>query len=431
MRKKRTNKKYISKNITFILTGLGVICVVLGLTTLFINKNMDSKVLKDTPKEDSLNSSKNEEKSTNEKTTEKEYKITALGNLIVHDSQLKGAKTSNNSYNFDKSFEYISQDLKNSDLSIGIVEGSFSGGTPSGYPYFNMPDEFLDSCKNSGLDLITFATNHTIDKGSTGFNRSLDKIKEKDLIPVGVRKDSSSPNYVVYEIDGHKVGFFGYTYKTDSNGGESINGISIPAAISNLINTFSYNNLSKFNSEVNTIIKNMKSEGVEFIFSSIHWGDEYKTKENSSQKEMAKILSENGVDVILGGHPHVIQPYETIKNSNGKETLVFYSQGNTLSNQCYEELQNALTEDGLMLEFNLGVKNNKLYLKDYTVIPTWVYREKSSNGTLTHRIIPVEKGLKNKEAFNLTDEAITRLNRSLNDTESILGKGKIGSQQFN
>lgn len=439
MRRKRYTKRLFSKNIRFIMVGLGLICIVLGLTTFFISNKLDTSNLKDNKTESSKDNSEKNSKDnseTKEQTNDKDlpekvYKITSLGNLIVHDSQIKGAKTINNSYNFDKSFEYINTNLKNSDLAIGIIEGSFGGGSPSGYPYFNMPDEFLDSCKNSGLDLVTFATNHTIDKGASGFNRSLDKIKEKNLIPIGVRKDSSTPNYTVYEIDGHKIGFFAYTYKTDANGGESINGISIPSSIKNLINTFSYNRLDKFNSEVNSIIKSMKSEDVEFIFSSIHWGEEYKTTENNSQREMAKILSENGVDVILGGHPHVIQPYETIKNSNGKDTLVFYSQGNSLSNQCYEELRNALTEDGLMLEFNLSVKDNKLYLKSYTVIPTWVYREKNSNGTLTHRIIPVEKALKDPKAFNLTNESVTRINRSLNDTEKILGKGKIGSQQFN
>ncbi|MGL4875355.1 MAG: CapA family protein, partial [Clostridium sp.] len=356
-----------------------------------------------------------------------EFNITSLGNLIVHQSQINGAKTSSGNYNFDKSFEYISPLLKNDSLSLGIVEGSFAGGTPSGYPLFNIPDSFLSSLKTSGLDVINFATNHSIDKGISGFKRSLSKISENKFKTIGVRKDTSSPKYLVYDLNGYKVGFFAYTFRTAANNGNSINSIPLSSELAPLINSFDYNNLSGFDKDVKSIVSDMQKEGVQFIISSVHFGNEYNTNQNNYQKEMAKILNNNNVDVILGGHPHVIQPYETLKNKLGKETLVFYSQGNTLSNQCYEEIGNYNTEDGIIVSLTLGVKNEKLYLKNYNIIPTWVYREKNENGTFTHKIIPVIDALNSPDNFNLSNDIITKLNNSLNRTKNIVSSNKLSS----
>ncbi|MGL5416101.1 MAG: CapA family protein [Clostridium sp.] len=419
--RKRKNKNLIPFSI-----GTLLILIMVSLAYFSFDDKINKKGLAQIeatakPKTKSLMS----ENSTNEDT--KEYTITSLGNLIVHQSQINGAKNASGSYNFDKSFEYVAPLLQEDSLSVGIVEGSFAGGTPTGYPLFNIPDEFLLSLKSSGLDVINFATNHSIDKGISGFKRSLDKISEANLETIGARKTTNSPKYLTYNLDGHKVGFFAYTFRTAGNNGNSINSIPLSAELAPLINSFSYNNLSSFNEEVKDIISNMKKDGVEFIISSIHWGDEYKTNYNNLQKEMAKMLNTNGVDVILGGHPHVIQPYETLKSESGKETLVFYSQGNNLSNQCYEELQDYNTEDGLIVSLRLGTKNNKLYLKNYDVIPTWVYRRPNSNGTLTHQIIPVIDGINSPKEFNLSQDIVIKLNNSLNRTQKIVGTKDLSS----
>lgn len=423
----KDNKFKNKKNLLAISLGFLILGVLFISSYTVIAKIIDDKFETSLSKIEATNAPSNEPKNIEE---EKEFKITSLGNLIVHDAQLRGAKTGD-TFNFDKSFEYISPLLKSSDLSLGIIEGSFSGENYSGYPLFNIPDEFLASCSNAGLDLITFATNHSIDKGIKGFKRGIMKIKENNMLPIGARESINEKNYTVYELDGHKIGFFAYTFKTDGNNGESINSIPLSSDLSPLINTFNYNKINKMESEVKEIISSMKSESVEFIFSSIHWGTEYETWANNSQKEITNMLNNNGVDVLLGGHPHVIQPYETLINKNGHKTLVIYSQGNTLSNQCTEEIGIAKSEDGTIFSFTLGLKDNKLFLKSYEVIPTWVYREPNSNGTLTHRIVPVKEALESPTSFNISKDSISRLNRSLNDTKSILGENKLYSQQFN
>ena len=175
----------------------------------------------------------------------------------------------------------------------------------------------------------------------------------------------------------------------------------------------------------------MKSNGAEFIILGVHWGEEYQTYASDTQKQMAKRISELGVDIILGSHPHVIQPYETIVNSSGKKVFVTYSQGNFISNQRYEELGDARTEDGVIINFKLDVdENNKLYLREYEVIPTWVHRSLKDDGTYSHKVIPVTEALNNLEQFGITADERYRLERSLDSTNSILGNDSLGQKEF-
>lgn len=357
---------------------------------------------------------------------EKEYTISSVGNLLAHEKQIDGAKDGS-TYNFDNSFKYIDDYIKPSDMAVGVVEGSFKGGTPSGYPLFNIPDDFLTSLKTSGFDVINLSTNHIIDHGVSGFNRSLDIVDEKDLTALGVRDDVNDPNYTIYEIDGHKVGMFAYTYKTQ---GENINGIPIPDQLKPLVNSFNYQKLDLMYSQIDTMLKSMKAEGVEFTIASFHWGEEYITSENNSQREIANKMNEMGIDIVLGNHPHVVQPYEVI-NKNGKSTFVSYGQGNILSNQCYEELGNRLTEDGTLIQFKLGVnKEDDLYLKGYEVIPTWVHRYQREDSLYNHVIIPVQDALKSPDKFDLSSEYLNRAKQSLKDTTSIIGAENLGYKEF-
>lgn len=358
---------------------------------------------------------------------EKIYTITSVGNMMTHDAQIAGAKTKDGGYNFDKSFQYVKSYIKNSNLSIGVFEGNVSGGKPEGYPTFNSPEAFLKSLKNVGFNVINYASNHVIDQGTKGVKSTISKGNENGLLNLGVKKSSSDKNYLIYNMDGHKIGLFSYTYRTGPN---SINSIPIPKDVNPLINSFSYDNLDGLYKNVENSIKDMKKNGVQFIIGSFHWGDEYSTKVNKIQKKIAKKMNELGVDIILGSHPHVIEPYEIIKNDSGHSTFVIYSQGNFLSNQCYEEIHNYLTEDGLLLKFSLGLKNDKLYLKDYTIIPTWVYREPKGNNLFTHKIIPLNEIVNNKDKFNLPEKSYNRALNSLENTKNILGENSLGTKSF-
>lgn len=403
------SKKYLtSRNFIFLF---GII-IILGLSVYGVY-NIFYK-----------NKTKNFEVKLNK--NEKLYTITSVGNMMTHDAQIAGAKKDDGTYSFDKSFEYVKNYIKDSNLSIGVFEGNVNGGKPEGYPTFNSPNEFLEALKNTGFDVINYASNHVIDQGTKGLKSTMKKSTNDGLINLGVKANKGDKNYIIYDIDGHKVGLFAYTYRTGAN---SINSITIPNEIKPLVNSFSYDDLPSLYKSVQSSIDDMKKEGVEFIIGSFHWGDEYSTKVNKSQKEIANKMNEMGVDIILGSHPHVIEPYEIITNNN-HSTFVIYSQGNFLSNQCYEEIKNSLTEDGLLIRFTLGLKNNKLYLDKYTIIPTWVYRRPKGKGLYTHTIIPVEDAIKDKTKFNLPDNAYIRAERSLNSTKDILGNDFVGTKSF-
>ena len=347
--------------------------------------------------------------------------IISLGNLIIHQSQIDGAKQEN-SYDFSPSFQYIKKMILDSDISMGILEGALAGCEPSGYPFFNSPDEVVDALKDTGIDIINYANNHIYDYEDVGLQRTIDVTKEKGLDVLGVKSTEKEKNYLVKEVNGIKIGFLAYVFETSMiNGHKTINSNILSTYSENLINTFNYNDLESFYKKIENEISAMKSEGVEFIITSMHWGEEYNTYIEASQNEIAKRLNKLGVDIILGGHPHVIQPYEIMRNESGHSTFVIYSQGNSLSNQSEQEIGVAESEDGIMIKFTLEKKDGNVSLKEYKIIPTWVYKEEKVNGTYYHKIIPVEEALADPKKYGISSDVYERVETSLNRTKGILG----------
>ena len=347
--------------------------------------------------------------------------IISLGNLIIHQSQIDGAKQEN-SYDFSPSFQYIKKMILDSDISMGILEGALAGCEPSGYPFFNSPDEVVDALKDTGIDIINYANNHIYDYEDVGLQRTIDVTKEKGLDVLGVKSTEKEKNYLVKEVNGIKIGFLAYVFETSMiNGHKTINSNILSTYSENLINTFNYNDLESFYKKIENEISAMKSEGVEFIITSMHWGEEYNTYIEASQNEIAKRLNKLGVDIILGGHPHVIQPYEIMRNESGNSTFVIYSQGNSLSNQSEQEIGVAESEDGIMIKFTLEKKDGNVSLKEYKIIPTWVYKEEKVNGTYYHKIIPVEEALADPKKYGISSDVYERVETSLNRTKGILG----------
>ena len=347
--------------------------------------------------------------------------IVSLGNLIIHQSQINGAKNENG-YDFSPSFQYIKEMVSEADISLGILEGALAGGEPTGYPIFNSPDEVIDSLRDTGIDVVNYANNHIYDYDDEGLQRTIEITKEKGLDVLGIKSTEEEKSYLVKEVDGVKIGFASYVFETETiNGYKTINSNPVSINSENLINTFNYNDLESFYNRIASEISAMKAEGVEFIIASMHWGEEYNTYTEATQNEIAKKLNELGVDIILGGHPHVIQPYEIICNESGHSTFVIYSQGNSLSNQSEQEIGVAESEDGIMIKFTLEKKDGRVSLKEYNIIPTWVYKEEKGDGTYYHKIIPVEEALANPEGYGINSDVYARLENSLNRTKSILG----------
>jgi poly-gamma-glutamate capsule biosynthesis protein CapA/YwtB (metallophosphatase superfamily) len=355
--------------------------------------------------------------------------ISAVGDIMVHNSQLNAQYDINsNKYNFYNNFKYINDDIKKSDLSIANLETTLSGEENgySGYPRFNSPDSLAHALKKSGFDLISIVNNHTLDYGVQGFKRTIEVLEKNKLNPLGVKNHLDDKRYEIKDIKGVKVGIIAYTYETPPiNGSKTINNIKIPDEIKDTINTFNPNNLTYEVPKIQREIQNMKNDGAELIVFVIHWGNEYNLKPNYSQKVLAKFLANSGVDIILGSHPHVIQPIDIIKSNNSShKTLVVYSMGNFLSNQRFEMTGSTYTENGVIL--NIEVKKDlttkKVSINKVSYKPTWVHKYYNKDeDKIVYEIIPVLECLKNYGKYKIYDPEIqTRIQKSFKNTNRVI-----------
>lgn len=435
---KRKTAKKVRK-----ITSMVVMISIIIFTGYFAAKFVNSKeAAKDNLDKDKVvenkgnNSNNNNSNSDNNKVDETNtIKISSLGNIIFHDKQLKSAET-NAGYDFAESFKYVKDILKDSDLSVAVLETTLQGnGNYSGFPLFNSPDEVLTALKDSGINMLNLGTNHIWDGGIDALKRTVKVTREQGLGVSGVRESTNEPKYEIIDINGQKIGMISYVFETGIVGGSStINSIPISESSKALLNTFRYDKLDEFYSDLQGNLNAMKSEGADFTMVAMHWGEEYDNEPSDHQVEIAKQLNEMGIDIVLGNHPHVIQPYEIMTNSQGEKTFVIYAQGNNLSNQCFEELNDSIneagrTEDGYMVNFELAVDDTGLSIKEYEVIPLWMYREQRADGLYTHRMIPLGKAAGDDVVIPASSGESSAV-ASLRRTEEVLGKDKIGTFEF-
>lgn len=407
--KRRTRRQYaiIRRNLFLAFCAFCLVCVIAlaGFVYHTINKP-DDKVLKGN---DSSSSQLKTEESTDKQNSNTDDKpglsliqpdtyatVLSIGDIMVHQPQLEGAKTSNG-YDFSDFFKVISPYYKNADLTIGNLELTFGGkesGSFKGYPSFNTPDELADAMKNAGINMLMTSNNHSNDTGFFGLKRTAKVLKEKGLEFTGTKETTSDPSYLVKEVNGIKIGIVNFTYETpgDDPNRKYLNGGAIKQEANDYINTFSYQRIEKFYDEAESVIAGMKKNGAEFITFYMHWGEEYQLTANNWQKNIAQRLSNMGVDIIIGGHPHVVQPVELIHAEGSDHTTVcIYSLGNAVSNQRRELISSARkghTEDGVMFSYTLKKSKGEVTLDSINVIPTWVH--KYSDGGYKYTIYPID-----------------------------------------
>lgn len=355
--------------------------------------------------------------------------ISSIGDLLIHAPVFKSVLTSDGSYDFTGIFRYVKPYLEKSDYNIANLEVSL-GGTEnglqySGYPLFNCPDSIVTAAKDMGVNMLLLANNHTYDCGYSGFIRKIGVIENMGVSYSGVAKDNTQKLYNVIEVNNIKIGIVNYTYETPSTGegNKAINGILLDKSAVNLVNTFNYDKLDEFYSDLESKISSMKNDGAEIIIVYPHWGTEYDLSGSSYQAEMSQKMCDLGVDVIIGGHPHVVQPTKVFTSEiSGKRTVCLYSMGNFISNQRKHlmNLSTGNTEDGLIFTINI-VKygNGDVEVEDVEVIPTWV---NLSNGKYT--VIPLDKSLRDwGSAFNLTEAGVNAAKESYERTMKLVGEG--------
>lgn len=370
----------------------------------------------------------NATKIANDDSSVKNVTISAIGDIMAHDDQLKAQfDKDTNTYSFDNNFKYVKPYISKSDLAIGNLETTLAGPKAkySSFPKFNSPDELADAIKDSGVDIVSTINNHTYDRGSDGVYRTLDVLNSKDIEHVGTQKNDEDENFLIKDVDGVKLGITAYSYGQVYGSTTALNGLNIDYNDLNNLNIFnsSYVDIA-FNEIKDTLdVMNNKESDLQVVI--LHWGDEYTRQPNEFQKELAKKLCDYGVDIIIGSHPHMVQPIEMIKSDeNDNETLVIYSLGNFLSNQRNEILNKKYTEDGVIA--NIGINKNlntgETKISNVEYIPTWVNKYNNKNGKLTYEIIP----LINEKQFSKIDNLpLDKAKKSYDNTTSIIGSSDI------
>lgn len=428
-RNRRRNKANLHTDINLTKTRnilIIIICILLIIFTGVIafnylkNKN-DYKNLVETSKQEIETEKQEEQDSSNnvqenqKEETDTTFTLTAIGDVMCHNTQYMDAYDSDTStYNFSYVFDNISSYTKTADICIGNLETSFAGEDRgySNYPTFNSPDSLADSLKSIGVDVLSTAGNHALDMGFSGLSRTIDVLDKADISHLGTYKTQEDQDKVLIKyVKGVKIAFIDYTYGT--------NGISVPSDKKFCINLIDKDLIKKH-------IETAKNQNADMIVACMHWGTEYQTKQNSEQEELADFLFQNGVNVIIGNHPHVIQPMEkrtvTLEDGSTRDGFVVYALGNFICDQ------NAVnTRDSIILNLKITKHTDgSITIDNYDYVPIYMYKDTSASKHKM-KILDINKTIYNYE--NNLDDSITEKIYNLMKTE--LGRiTKILSDYF-
>lgn len=297
-------------------------------------------------------------------------RITLLfaGDLMQHITQINAACTADGGYNYDSYFESLQEYISSFDLALANLEVTLGGKPYTGYPTFSAPDEYLTAIRSAGFDVLTTANNHCCDRGRRGVERTIHMLDSLGISHLGTYSDSLSRAQsfpLIVEKNGFRIALLNYTYGT--------NGIPVPKP--NCVNLID-------RAQMALDIKRAQGMKPDVIIAVMHWGIEYAMVPNAEQRELADWLFAQGVDHVIGGHPHVVQPVEVRTDAKGGRHVLAYSLGNFISNQMMEN-----SDGGMMVSLTLE-KDSTVRLADCDYSLCWVSRPVVSHKK-NHRLLPV------------------------------------------
>ena len=358
--------------------------------------------------------------------------IGSQGDLLMHKPVFDTCRKSDGSYDFSSIFQYTKDVVSGLDYAVANLETTFGGDKYpyQGNPAFNCPDGLMDSVVDTGYDMLLTANNHAGDTMGDGIIRTVEKVREAGLTALGSQLNGEEKKYAVVDVNGIKIGMVCYTWAFSGNGSTfSLNGLT-PVKDEGQMNYFTNANPDKLYTELKPIMEGMKADGAEATMIFLHWGQEYQLKENTAQQKMAQKLCDMGFDVIVGGHPHVVQPMALLESTEdpGHKTYCIYSLGNAVSNQRLgnlSQIQTAHTEDGVLFSVTFEkYSDGKVYVAGIDALPTWVNMH-SNNGSREYNIIPLdkEKEAEWESAFRMTSAQFASAQKSYDRTMVIIGEG--------
>ena len=358
--------------------------------------------------EDSTNTQNTDTQNTNEDTT---FNLTAIGDVMCHNTQYMDAYNSETGeYDFSYVFDDIDYYIKNSSITVANLETTFAGEEKgySNYPRFNTPDALAYNLKKLGVDVVSTAGNHSLDYGFDGLSRTIDTLNSADISHVGTYKTQEERDTILFKyVKGIKIAFLNYAYGT--------NGITIPSDKPYCINLIDEELIKKD-------IETAKLQEADIIVASVHWGTEYSTVPNDTQNELADFLFQNGVNIILGTHPHVLQKMEkrtvTLEDGTTQDGFIIYSLGNFISDQNADN-----TRTSIILDLQITKHTDKsVTIDDINYIPIYMYKD-SSASTKKMKLLDINKTISLYEDGSDTsigEKMYTFLKGELNTISEIL-----------
>jgi poly-gamma-glutamate capsule biosynthesis protein CapA/YwtB (metallophosphatase superfamily) len=299
-----------------------------------------------------------------------EVKLLFMGDIMGHGPQIEAAyDAKTKTYDYQNCFVYIKDILSEPDFTIGNLEVTLGSKPYSGYPMFSSPPELALAVKNAGVDILGTANNHSCDRKEKGIKRTIDLLDSLKISHFGTYKNQdhkSKSGLMLLDRNGIKIGLLNYTYGT--------NGISI--SDSSMVSFLNKKNIL-------TDIALAKKSNPDVLIAYVHWGAEYKDLPIQDQKNWFAFFKENGVSIVIGSHPHVVEPMEWDKKA---ETLVVYSLGNFISNQRFFP-----SDGGAVFELTLSKNSqNKVEISQAQYVLTWVYK-RVLNGKTDYLVLPVDE----------------------------------------
>ncbi|UOR10909.1 CapA family protein [Halobacillus amylolyticus] len=298
-----------------------------------------------------------------------EISISAIGDMLIHDRVYNDAKTSNG-YDFMPMLKQVKPYLEDTTITMANQETMIGGEDLglSGYPAFNTPKEMGNNLKELGVDVVTLANNHSLDKGARGIRSAIEHWETIGMMYTGVYKSKEdSKDIRVYETKQEiDIAFLSYTYGT--------NGIPVPESEPYLVNLIDKREMKQDIAQAKEIS--------DAVILSLHFGKQYEPMPNQRQKKLVQFTADLGVDVVIGHHPHVLQPIEWVEGKQGNKMLAVYSLGNFFSGQ-----DAFMKRIGGIIKFNIVKDQNNVQVKNPRFLLTYV----TSSGAHNYEVIPMHK----------------------------------------
>ncbi|MGT2929816.1 CapA family protein [Streptococcus dentasini] len=288
-------------------------------------------------------------------------RVVANGDILIHDILYMSARQTDGSYDFAPYFQYVKDWISDADLALGDYEGTISADHPlAGYPLFNAPKSIADTMKETGYDVVDLAHNHILDSNLDGALETARTFNDLGIDTIGIyQKNRRKEPFLIKKVNGIKIAILGYSY--------GYNGMEANVSKSDYQKHLSDLDKKQIKSELKEA---EKEADVTIVMPQM--GVEYQRTPTDEQRSLYHKMVEWGADVIFGGHPHVVEPAETL-HKDGQKKFIIYSMGNFISNQNQETVDDIWTERGLLMDVTFEKKAGKTNIKTVKAHPTMVW----------------------------------------------------------